>query len=88
MGKIPLFHFIDKKTNKLNIYKQLDAKRDIKHKTYLNDIKCHEMAKRGTNLSARDVMFAHLYPCLIVYLFTAQIKTVSVQQMFWFVCSD
>ena len=43
----------------LSIYKQLDAKRDIKQINYLTDIHWQKMAKMGADLSARDIMFAH-----------------------------
>ena len=39
----------------VSIYKQLDAKRDIKQINYFADINWQKMAKRGADVFARDV---------------------------------
>ena len=56
---ILLFYFIDKNLKTEYIYKQLDAKRDIKQINYFTDINWQKNAKRGADVSARDIMFAH-----------------------------
>ena len=42
----------------MSIYKQLDAKMNIKQINYFTDINWQKMAKRGADVSARDIMFA------------------------------
>ena len=43
----------------VGIYKQLNAKMDFKQITYFTDINLQKkMAKRGTDVSARDIMFS------------------------------
>ena len=42
----------------VSIYKQLDAKRDIKQINYFADINWRKMAKRVAVVSARDILFA------------------------------
>ena len=44
----------------VSIYKQLNAKMDFKQITYFTDINWQKMAKRGADVSARDIMFAQL----------------------------
>ena len=58
--KLSLFYcFISlKKTKSMSIYKQINAKRDIKQINYFSDINWQKMAKRGADVSARDIMFA------------------------------
>ena len=48
-----------KKTKSVSIYKQLNAKRDLKQINYFSDINWQKMAERGADVSARDIMFAH-----------------------------
>ena len=48
------------KTMSVSIYKQLNAKRDIKQITNFTDINWQKMAKRGADVSAIDIMFAPL----------------------------
>ena len=54
-----MFYFIEKTTS-VSIYKQLDAKRDIKQINYFADINWRKMAKRVADVSARDIMFAKM----------------------------
>ena len=42
----------------MGIYKQLNAKRDLKQINYFSDINWQQMAERGADVSARDIMFA------------------------------
>jgi hypothetical protein len=60
--KLSLFYcFISlKKTKSVSMYKQLNAKRDLKQINYLSDINWQKMAERGADVSARDIMFAHM----------------------------
>ena len=44
----------------VSIYKQLNAKMEIKHITYFTDINWQKMDTRGADVSARDIMFASL----------------------------
>ena len=46
------------KTMSVSIYKQLNAKMGFKQITYFTDNNCKKMAKRGADVSARDIMFA------------------------------
>ena len=42
----------------VSIYKQLNANMDFKQISYFTDINWQKMAKRGADVSARDIMFA------------------------------
>ena len=42
----------------VSIYKQLNAKMDFKQITYFTYINWQKMAKRGADVSERDIMFA------------------------------
>ena len=42
----------------VSIYKQLNANMEFKQISYFTDINWQKMAKRGANVSARDIMFA------------------------------
>ena len=58
----------EKKTMSVSIYKQLNAKMDIKHITYFTDINWQKMAKRDAGAFVRYIMFAmmlhHKNQCL------------------------
>ena len=52
-----------KKSKSVSIYKQLNAKRDLKQINYFSDINWQKMAERGADVSARDIMFAQRKSC-------------------------
>ena len=49
------------KTMSGSLYTRLNAKMDFQQITYFTDINWQKMAKRGADVSARDIMFAHLW---------------------------